>query len=211
MNSNAKKSPPSRRPPMLNGITVYCEGQTHNLELDKRQAEKFLAYVGIASEAESVGPRPGPLPANEVESRVRRCSTIEEQADNFRTHLLMLANLDVRQLAMVIAFLDLIEYGDSWMLETINDLLAEVLCAGPAKANERNPRDVLAEIAFNIWDWWDTIGNARSHVAQHPRLLTPAPPEPPAAPEPTTRPTSKPAKAQGARKPRKKHHAKEAA
>ena len=35
---------------MLNGITVYGEGQTHNLELDKRQAEKFLAYVGIASE-----------------------------------------------------------------------------------------------------------------------------------------------------------------
>jgi hypothetical protein len=189
---------------VLNGITVYCEGQTHNLELDKRQAEKFLAYVGIASEAESVGPRPSPLPANEVERRVRRSRTVEEQADNFRTHLLMLANLDVRQLAIVIALLDLIEYGDSWMLETINDLLGEVLCEGPAKANERNPRDVLAEIAFNIWDWWDTIGTARSHVAQHPRLLTPATPEPPAESEWTQPATKQPSKAQRARKPRKK-------
>jgi hypothetical protein len=34
---------------MLNRITVDCEGQTRSLYLDKRQAEKFLAYVGIAS------------------------------------------------------------------------------------------------------------------------------------------------------------------
>jgi hypothetical protein len=112
---------------------------------------------------------------------------------------------------MVIAFLDLIEYGDSWMLETINDLLGEVLCEGPAKANERNPRDVLSGIAFNIWDWWDTIGTARSHVEQHPSLLTLATPEPPATVE-TTQPIRKGTTGHPrARKPRKKSHAKEAA
>ncbi len=167
-----------------NGITVICEGKTRHLGLDKRQAEKFFWYAGVASPADSVPERAYPLPDREKESRVRRCSTIEEQADNFKTHLSMLANLDVRQLAFVVAFLDLIEYGDSWMLETINYLLHEVLCEGPAKANERDPRTVLSHIAYDLFDWWDNIDTARSHAAQHPSLFPPqATPEPPAVPE----------------------------
>jgi hypothetical protein len=185
---------------MLNGITVYCDGKAQDLELDKRQAEKFLYYAGVASESDSVRPRPDPLPEEEVASRIRRSNTVEEGADNFKKYLSMIAELDVRQLALVIAFVDLIEYGESWMLETINDLLGEVLCSGPAKANERNPRDVLAEIAYNLFDWWDNIDTARSHAAQHPSLFAPpATLETPAAPsrEGTTGDPR-------ARKPRKK-------
>ncbi len=188
-----------------NGITVHLEGKTRDLELDKDQADKFFWYAGMASEGDSVGPRPNPLPSSEVDSRRRRCGTIEEQANNFKTHLSMLAGLDTRQLAFVISFLDLIEYGDSWMLEVINGLLGEVLCEGPAKANERNPRDVLADIAYDLFDWWDTIDTARSHVGQHPKLFRlPAASEPPAAPEPAQPSVTSPAKAQRARKTRKK-------
>ena len=168
---------------MLNGITVVCDGKTQDLELDQRQAKKFLNYAGVASELDSIGSRQ-PLQSDEIDRRVQRCNDVEVGADNFKKYLLMIAELDVRQMALVISFLDLIEYGDSWMLTTVNDLLGEVLCEGPAKANERNPRDVLADIAYDLFDWWDNIDTARSHAAQHPSLFPPqATPEPPAVEE----------------------------
>jgi len=186
-----------------NGITVYCDGQTRHLELEKDQAERLLWYAGVASEANSVGPRP-PLSRDQVDARIRRSRTVEENAGTLKTHLSMLAGLDTRQLALVISFLDLIEYGDSWMLETVNGLLGEVLCEGPGKAMERNPRDVLADIAYDLFDWWDNVDTARTHVTKHPELFPlPATPEPATAPEPAQPATVQPANAQRTRKPRK--------
>jgi hypothetical protein len=178
-----------------NGITVYCDGKTRHLELEKEQAEKFLYYASVASEADSVGGPQRPFPEEEGRRRQRRALSVEEQAGNFKTHLSMLANLNVRQLTYVVAYLDLIENGESWMLETINDLLGEVICEGPVKALECNPRDVLADAAYSLFDWWDNIDTARSQVSDHPQLFPPpATPEPPAAPEPTQPAAKHPAK-----------------
>jgi hypothetical protein len=61
----------------------------------------------------------------------------------------------------------------------------------------------LADIAFDLFDWWDTIDTARSHVAQHPKLFMPEASEPPAAPEPAQPSVISPAKGRRARKSRK--------
>jgi hypothetical protein len=184
---------------MLNGITVHHDGRPHHLELDKSQAETFADYVSVAGESNS---QTYPLSEEEVKARDLRAQTVQEHASTLKAYLGILGNLEERRLAYVLAFLDLLEYGDSWMRETICDLLLEVQFSGPAKANERNPREVLADVAYNLFDWWDNIERARTRVAQHPELFPPqATPDP--APETTTDTTGKPAKAQRARKPRK--------
>ena len=77
------------------------------------------------------------------------------------------------------------------MREIICGLLIDVQFSGPGKALERNPRDVLADAAYDLFDWWDNIDTARSHAAQHPSLFPPpATPEPPAVAE-VALPTSK--------------------
>ena len=189
---------------MLNGITVHLEGKARHLELNEKQAEKLYWFTLAASTEDSVADSVYPLSNERREKRVLRCNTVEEAADNFRTHLSMMAKLDTRDTALVVAFLDLIEYGDSWMLKIIKDLLSEVLCEGPASALAENPREVLADVAYELYDWWDTIDTARSRVEQHPELFALRAPEPPATPETTTHPASTLAKAQPTRKPRKK-------
>ncbi len=188
---------------MLNGITVHLQGKTRHLELNEKQAEKLAWFAGAASPEDSVADTVYPIPEERRERRTRRRNTIEEQADNFKTHLSMMANLETRQLALVVAFLDLIEYGDSWMLKIINELLQDVLHEGPANALIGNPRDVLSDVAYGLFDWWDNIGTARRRVEQHPELFPQSTPEPPAAQE-VSQPTTKPAKAQRTRRPRKK-------
>jgi hypothetical protein len=187
-----------------NGITVYHDGKPRDLELSQKQAEKLAWFVNMASPEDSVPDTIYPISQEKCEQRIQRSSTLEEQADNFKTHLSRLTKLDCRELAMVFALADLIEYGDSWMLEIIKDLLLDVLCEGPASALTANPREVLADVAYNLFDWWDTIDTARSRVARHPELFPLAPPEPPPAEQTTQPATMQPAKGRSVRKPRKK-------
>ena len=79
-----------------NGITVYCDGQTRHLELDKAQADRFFWYANIASEADSVASHE--LTEEEVNKRARRRQTTKENASTFKTFLSMLGDLDVGQL-----------------------------------------------------------------------------------------------------------------
>jgi hypothetical protein len=160
-----------------NGTTVHWNGETRDLELEEGHAEMFMQYAGVASEA----PAERKLTEEEISNRRLRMKNVEEAAVEFKHYLSMLTNLSEHNMAYVISFLDLLEYGDSWMAETITTLLMEVQHEGPAKANERDPRTVLAKVADDLFNWWDGVNVARTRVEEHPHLFpqtTPAPAQP---------------------------------
>jgi hypothetical protein len=115
---------------LSNGITVYCDGEARHLELDKRQAEKFAWYAGAVGRSTTISSRT--LSEEEVNVRGRRRENVTEEARNFKIYLSIIADLEPDQLALVLALVDLIQYGDSWMHEVVRDLLWGVQFAGPA-------------------------------------------------------------------------------
>jgi len=175
-----------------NGITVHYDGRTCELALDAGEAQKFYDYACVAGDA----PRDnGPYSKEEQEARGHRWSEGVKRAEGFSAQLNLLASLKPEELSRVFALIELMEFGKSWVLEIIENLLLDVQFEGPAKANESNPIHILSDIAHNLFDWWDDIDTAKRQHEAHPALF-PSPVTQPATPQPT--------KAQRARKPRKK-------
>jgi hypothetical protein len=140
--------------------------------------------------------------ANEVDccgvlAQLFGSSSIEDLASNHEAEVLQWTLTAIR--------------AGGWFAEWLPIQVCSIAC-NPTEPDSRFPSPL--QIAATLTDWIkeheDRMDAARDMVRQRPDLLfpataeSPATPEPPAAPETTTRPTSKPAKAQGARKPRKK-------
>lgn len=193
-------------PEHFNRVTVLDkDGDRAWTDLTDWQAEDLASFMGNTDEAprQKGGPRT-PEEIAAIDAREREYGT---SANLFSDQIKRFAALDPRDLARIMALVDLIEFGDgtlsggNWMLEVIHDFLRDVQWFGPAAALEKDPREILSSIAADIGMFWNWMNDGKHLQKRHPSLFKP---EPPAAPETTTRPAEQPAKTQRARKPRKK-------
>jgi hypothetical protein len=194
---------------MYNGIRVYLKGESQDLELNEYQAENFARYAEVASESASVGAI-RPISDERRDNRASRYRAAAKEASTLKRFFARITEMNNEDVARLGAYLELMEHGRSWMSEVIEYLLNEVITEGVATSLEGNPRDILAHIAYDLYDWWDDIDSARSRMAKYPNLF-PAPPhssEPAAAEHieevPNAAPQCAPAKRRRARKTGKK-------
>ncbi len=192
---------------MLNGITIHHKGGSVSAELNEQDADRIDDLARILDSAPRDDRKPGEWAPDHI-GRTKRADEQHRCAEEFSETLKRLAALDKYQMALVLSLLELIELGESrmsgsnWALKFIDGLLCEVSCSGPAGLLESDPRGILADLAHELFDYWDTIRMGRELTERHPTLFPAPPAEPEAVPEPAT--TSMPVKRHSARKAKRK-------
>jgi len=190
-----------------NGLTIHLNGGTAFAELNEQDAARIDNLVRVLNSAPRDDREPGEWAPDHV-ARAKRSDEQQLRAIEFSKTLTRLAAVDEHKMPLVLSLLDLIELGESrmsgsnWALEFIESLLSEVSCSGPAGLLENDPRGILAGLANDLFDYWDTIRMGRELTERHPTLFPAPPAEPEVVADPAT--TAKRAKAPRARKARKK-------
>jgi hypothetical protein len=183
-----------------NGMTIYHDGDSYPIELTRPEADTFSDLALILKYV----PRERAITPAEVTAREERKMEHERQAADFGAQIKRLAALDHHDLTLVLALVELIEFGDAnhhggnWVLEFIKSVLWQIQRVGPATLLEQDPRSALTNLAGGLSEYWDLIRGGRTMAERHPSLFPAPPAEPEAVSESST--TSKPAKPRRARK-----------
>lgn len=157
-------------------VTISGAGQPVTAELPKHDARA----VGELAELLSRAPRRTPLgelPAEEIAVRTKRDEQAIQNATTVLSQLSELAKLDKHQMRLVLAYVQLIRFGDrglcseeNWILEIVNDLLEECIFSGIGAALAKGPSDALQSLATAYSGFMGSIDMAH-HVVKEYKLL----------------------------------------
>lgn len=158
-------------------VTISGAGQPVTAELPKHDARA----VGELAELLSRAPRRTPLgelPAEEIAVRTKRDEQAIQNATTVLSQLSELAKLDKYQMRLVLAYVQLIRFGDralcseeNWILEVINGLLEQCVFSGIGAALAEGPVLTLRTVVNSYGGFQSSIENARDAVKEYSELF----------------------------------------
>ena len=145
------------------------------IAVTKKQAEWIRRLAALASEDGDHEPRE--LTQQEQEENRAKADAYEKAAEELDGIVGRLRQLNSRDKELVLALIELIEFGDggcehgSWVLSIVRDFLSRVAWFGPGGANELPfGRTLLEQVeAYDYFESW--IEDARRMTARYPGLL----------------------------------------
>ena len=165
-----------------NGITIHHKGESYPVELNQAEANNFSNLTAIleCTPREQQEPRS----PEEVKAGGIRYMKQLQKVDSFQTQLKRLTAVSPEQMLVLMAVVELMEFGEgrlcgaNWTLAFIGELAGQIVRDGAAAMLERDPRAVLAELSSHLVEHWDWVADALILRDRHPRLFTSAPGEP---------------------------------
>ena len=156
-------------------VTISGHGKPVTAELSGDEGKAISELAELLAGAPR---RPSELSAAETALRRERDEAATKNGSAFLAQVAELTELDAYQMRFLLAYVQLIRFGDrglcsddNWILEVINSLLGECIFSGIGEALAKGPGIMLRDLALAYLGFLATIDRTRDAAKEYSRLL----------------------------------------